>query len=97
MRSAFRIILFVFLVVPTSLFAAEAGVVHGKVVGRDDRPMLRNDVAGFQQHNVTSVDTSDALFSVPFNPYVSLVEMHRLAQGASMLSAAYGRGESVRS
>ncbi|HUJ13424.1 MAG TPA: hypothetical protein VL284_06485 [Thermoanaerobaculia bacterium] len=96
MRSAFRIILFVFFVVPTSLFAAEAGVVHGKVVGPGNRAML-NDVAGFHQGALSCVATNDAFFSVPFNPYVSLAETHRLAQGASMLSAAYGRGESVRS
>src|SRR5437016_4121011 len=90
MRSAFRIaFLVVFVFVPVTLFAASAGIVHGTVVGPDNRPMsgvlvqLRNDVTGFKQDIATGTDGAYTFFNVPYNPYVVHVEVQGFAPVAT--------------
>ena len=90
MRSAFRIaFLVVFVFVPVTLFAASAGIVHGTVVGPDNRPMsgvlvqLRNDVTGFKQDIATGTDGAYTFFNVPYNPYVVHVEVQGFAAVAT--------------
>ncbi|MGH9421265.1 MAG: carboxypeptidase regulatory-like domain-containing protein, partial [Thermoanaerobaculia bacterium] len=89
-----RIALFVLLVaavmIPTSLFAASAGVVRGKVLGPDNKPLagvvvqLRNDITGFKQDAATTSDGSFAFNNVPYNPY----EIHIDVQGFQPAHAA---------
>ncbi|MGA8808129.1 MAG: TonB-dependent receptor [Thermoanaerobaculia bacterium] len=67
----------------TSLFAASAGVVRGKVLGLDNKPMsgvlvqLRNDITGFKEDVATTADGSFVFNNVPYNPY----ELHIDVQG----------------
>jgi hypothetical protein len=85
MRSVLRIAVFVILFIPTVLFGASAGSVHGTVTGPDNRPMpgvvvtLRNDVTGFKQQSVTGTDGGFTFFNVPFNPYRLNVEVQGFA------------------
>src|SRR5258706_16465435 len=71
------------LTLATSLFAASAGSLRGKVVGPDNRPMagvlvvLRNDVTGFRQQAASGTEGQFSFFNVPFNPY----ELHVEVQG----------------
>jgi len=89
MRSVIRIAFFVILFIPTMLFGASAGSVHGKVLGPDNRPMagvvvtLRNDVTGFKQQTVTGTDGTFSFFNVPYNPYVVRVEVQGFAPVAT--------------
>ena len=67
----------------TSLFAASAGVVRGRVLGPDNQPMsgvlvqLRNDITGFKQDVATTADGAFVFNNVPYNPY----ELHIDVQG----------------
>src|SRR5438105_1291723 len=85
MRSIVRISFLLFLFTPAALFAASAGVVHGTVVGADNRPMsgvvvtLRNDVTGFHQDSATGTDGTYTFFTAPSNPYVIHVELQGFA------------------
>ncbi|HYM61930.1 MAG TPA: TonB-dependent receptor [Thermoanaerobaculia bacterium] len=73
----------ILILTAASLFAASAGVVRGKVIGPDGRPMsgvvlqLRNDITGFKQNAVTTADGSFSFNNVPYNPY----ELHADVQG----------------
>jgi len=68
---------------PTSLFAASAGSVRGKVLGPDNQPLagvvvqLRNDITGFKQDAATATDGVFNFNNVPYNPY----EIHVDVQG----------------
>ena len=65
------------------LFAASAGVVRGRVLGPDSKPMagvvvqLRNDITGFKQNAATSTEGAFTFSNVPYNPY----ELHADVQG----------------
>jgi outer membrane cobalamin receptor len=89
MRSVIRIAFFVILFIPTMLFGASAGSVHGKVLGPDNRPMagvvvtLRNDVTGFKQQAATGTDGTFSFFNIPYNPYVVRVEVQGFAPVAT--------------
>jgi carboxypeptidase family protein len=89
MRSVIRIAFFVILFIPTVLFGASAGTVHGKVLGPDNRTMagvvvtLRNDVTGFKQQTATGTDGTFSFFNVPYNPYVVRVEVQGFAPVAT--------------
>jgi len=69
----------------TSLYAASAGAVRGKVVGPDNVPLsgvlveLRNEVTGFKQQTVTGTDGSFTVFNVPYNPYTIHVDVQGFA------------------
>jgi len=82
-RFAFSLLLLAAALLPTSLFAASAGVVRGKVLGPDNRPMsglvvqLRNDITGFKQDAATATDGTFTFNNVPYNPY----ELHIDVQG----------------
>ena len=73
---------FVFAILQTQA-SAESGVVRGKVVGPDGRPMaavpvlLRNDISGFKADTTTAADGAFQFVNIPFNPY----ELHVEAQG----------------
>lgn len=80
----------------TSLYAASAGAVRGKVVGPDNLPLsgvlveLRNEVTGFKQQAVTATDGSFTFFNVPYNPYTIHVDVQGFApvqQGVDVHSA----------
>ena len=82
-RIAFSLLLIAAAISPTSLFAASAGVVRGKVLGPDNKPLagvvvqLRNDITGFKQDVATASDGTFAFNNVPYNPY----ELHIDVQG----------------
>ena len=67
----------------SSVYAAGAGTIRGKVVDPDGRPMaavvlqLRNDISGFAAQATAATDGTFQFFNVPFNPY----ELHAEAQG----------------
>ncbi len=67
----------------SSVCAAGAGTIRGKVVDPDGRPMatvvlqLRNDISGFAAQTTAASDGTFQFFNVPFNPY----ELHVEAQG----------------
>ena len=71
------------VIFPTSLFAASAGAVRGKVLGPDNKPLagvvvqLRNDITGFKQDAATTADGTFSFNNVPYNPY----ELHIDVQG----------------
>jgi hypothetical protein len=75
---------------PTSLFAASAGVVRGKVLGPDNKPLagvvlqLRNDITGFRQDVATAADGTFTFNNVPYNPY----QIHIEVQGFQSAHAA---------
>ncbi|HLJ72964.1 MAG TPA: TonB-dependent receptor, partial [Thermoanaerobaculia bacterium] len=91
MRSAIRVYCLFFVFIPVALFAAEAGTIHGTVVGPDNKPMsgvvvsLRNDVTGFHQDTATGTDGTYTFFNVPFNPYVLRVEVQGFAPVAKTI------------
>ena len=72
------------------LLGATAGVVRGKVLGPDNRPLsgvvvqLRNDVTGFRQTAVTTTEGTFSFNNVPFNPY----QLHVDVQGFEPAHAA---------
>jgi hypothetical protein len=76
--------------IPASLFAASAGVVRGKVLGPDNKPLagvvvqLRNDITGFKQDAATVADGTFIFNNVPYNPY----ELHIDVQGFQPAHAA---------
>src|SRR2546427_760916 len=82
-RFALSLLLLAAALLPTSLFAASAGVVRGKVLGPDNRPMagvvvqLRNDITGFKQDAATTTDGTFTFNNIPYNPY----ELHVEVQG----------------
>ena len=63
--------------------AANAGAVHGTILGPDNRPLagvvvqLRNDITGFRADSATTTEGSFSFTNVPFNPY----ELHADVQG----------------
>src|SRR5947207_3941044 len=71
--------------IAANLFAASAGVVRGRVLGPDGKPMngvvvqLRNDITGFKQDAATNDAGVFTFNNVPFNPY----ELHADVQGFS--------------
>ncbi len=71
------------ILLPTSLFAASAGSVRGKVLGPDNAPLagvvvqLRNDITGFKQDAATAAGGVFNFNNVPYNPY----EIHVDVQG----------------
>jgi hypothetical protein len=79
-RFIFSIIL---SMIAANLFAASAGVVRGRVLGPDNKPMngvvvqLRNDITGFKQDAATNDRGLFTFNNVPFNPY----ELHADVQG----------------
>jgi hypothetical protein len=89
-RIALSLLLAAAVIFPTSLFAASAGVVHGKVLGPDNKPMagvlvqLRNDITGFKQDAPTAADGTFAFNNIPYNPY----ELHIDVQGFQPAHAA---------
>ncbi|MCU1347029.1 MAG: TonB-dependent receptor [Acidobacteria bacterium] len=82
-RFALSLLLAAAASLPTSLIAASAGAVRGKVLGPDNRPLagvvvqLRNDLTGFRADAATAVDGSFSFNNVPYNPY----ELHIDVQG----------------
>src|SRR5207302_6284404 len=82
-RIAFSLLLLAAALIPTSLFAASAGVVRGKVLGPDNRPLsgvvvqLRNDITGFKQDAATTTEGTFTFNNIPYNPY----ELHIDVQG----------------
>jgi hypothetical protein len=89
-RIALSLLLAAAVIFPTSLFAASAGIVRGKVLGPDNRPLagvlvqLRNDITGFKQDSATTADGSFTFNNVPYNPY----ELHIDVQGFQPAHAA---------
>jgi hypothetical protein len=89
-RIGFSLLLASAAVFPTSVFAASAGVVRGKVLGPDNRPMsgvvvqLRNDITGFREDAATTTEGSFTFNNVPYNPY----ELHIDVQGFRAAHAA---------
>jgi hypothetical protein len=71
------------LIPGTASAVINAGVVRGRVLGPDGKPLaavlvqLRNDIAGFKADTTTGRDGSYRFFNVPFNPY----ELHVEVQG----------------
>jgi len=69
--------------VAAQVFAASAGLVRGRVLGPDSKPMngvavqLRNDITGFRQTAATDGAGVFNFNNVPFNPY----ELHADVQG----------------
>ena len=92
-RHAFIALLLVFAA--STLLAATAGSVRGKILGPDNRPLsgvvvtLRNDITGFKADSATGTDGTFSFTNVPFNPY----EIHVDVQGF----AAEHRAVDVRS
>jgi hypothetical protein len=82
-RLAVSLLLIATAMFPSSLIAASAGSVRGKVLGPDSHPMagvlvqLRNDLTGFKASAPTSADGSFIFHNVPYNPY----EIHVDIQG----------------
>jgi hypothetical protein len=82
-RLALSLLLIAAVLVPSSLFAASAGIVRGKIFGPDNKPLagvvvqLRNDITGFKQDAATSADGTFVFNNVPYNPY----ELHVDVQG----------------
>lgn len=82
-RFALFLLLTAGVMFPTSLIAASAGVIRGKVLGPDNKPLtgvvvqLRNDITGFKQDAATTVDGTFNFNNVPYNPY----ELHVDVQG----------------
>jgi hypothetical protein len=89
-RIALSLLLVAAILVPTSLFAASAGAVRGKVLGPDNKPLagvvvqLRNDITGFKQDVATTADGSFSFNNIPYNPY----ELHIDVQGFQAAHAA---------
>src|SRR2546429_1299286 len=87
-RSALLIVLSLFFAI--NGFGASAGVVRGKVLGPDNRPLsgvvvqLRNDITGFKQDAATTTDGTFTFNNVPYNPY----ELHIDVQGFQPSHAA---------
>jgi hypothetical protein len=82
-RFTLSLLLIAAVLVPSSLFAASAGIVRGKIFGPDNKPLagvvvqLRNDITGFKQDAATSADGTFVFNNVPYNPY----ELHVDVQG----------------
>jgi hypothetical protein len=70
---------------PRLSLAAEAGSLHGRVLGPEGVVMpavpvvLRNDVTGFSATATTATDGTFRFFNVPFNPYVLSVDVQGFA------------------
>ncbi|MGZ7042529.1 MAG: carboxypeptidase regulatory-like domain-containing protein, partial [Thermoanaerobaculia bacterium] len=77
--------LVVMMIFATTLVAASAGAVRGKVLGPDGTPLagvlveLRNDVTGFKQETPTTADGSFSFFNIPYNPYTVHVDVQGFA------------------
>jgi hypothetical protein len=89
-RIALSLLLIAAAISPISLFAASAGVVRGKVLGPDEKPLagvvvqLRNAISGFKQDVATASDGTFTFNNVPYNPY----ELHIDVQGFQAAHAA---------
>lgn len=89
-RLALCLLLAAAVIFPTTLFAASAGAVRGKVLGPDNKPLagvvvqLRNDITGFKQDAATTADGTFAFNNIPYNPY----ELHIDVQGFQPAHAA---------
>ncbi|MGZ4778987.1 MAG: TonB-dependent receptor [Thermoanaerobaculia bacterium] len=77
--------LVVMMIFATTLGAASAGAVRGKVLGPDGTPLagvlveLRNDVTGFKQETPTTADGGFSFFNIPYNPYTVHVDVQGFA------------------